>query len=1061
VGKTRLLLALPDVIPEETRLWYARSEAETIEHDLTSLDSKKQHVIVVDDAHRFEPLSHLRELLVNPYFDDKVNLVLATRSVFSESVSFRFSQVPGDQISEIEVGPLTDAEIDQLLQSPPHEIENEGLRHTLVVIAEGNPLIARFGANLAQRCASIAGLTRDEVLTRYLDELIHDLADAGYSERYIVYLEVLAALGTLDLSNESLRARVQQVVGISQSEEDRIVAHLVRSGLVERYWMTLKIASEVLADHILISHYFDPETKRADYQSQIIQPFLPLEPKQILTNLAEAEIKGESREAGLLLGGKLNELHRLIDEGGNMTRLNVLEWLEDVAYLRPDDALAIVARIVDGPELSPESYDEPLWQSYEVDHKTVLQQAVEITSRTIYRDAQRDAITYLHKLARYQPEVAGYDRVREKAEKALVEVAKFKPHKPYNVQLSMLEQIPAWLDQNFTGNLKLVLEIIQPMLGIQLHSVKTDPTKPFQAVIRRATLNPAEPLQRIRERSLEILYRAYQEASYTPDKLRVLQVLDGAVPYLIPNVRVPDETPSWLKPDCINTARFFCEVVVPDGGLPMLDAASRWLHQATRRYKETEELENLKAQLQDHELYQFYRLLTGWHRWELEGETSDWRKSEKRRQETIDSYVGNLSKETIEQSIYDLDTIVAQAQEAGETGMRWLGYLLRRLGKRHVDLACQLINRCVTEDLALKRHLGSVLAGLRQSAPDVSWDYIESWTSENDPVLWLAVAYSCRFVDWEALRSAEWDILRQLVAHDSPRVDQEIIWLTHDFALHNPDLAVELLKIMADRGEKRILQDVAEVLSWPNNTRDGWAIEFANPQDYLDIIQNFERLSSLDFHIEECLSRMCQIAPMEVVPFLERRISAVQERREENERYNAVPFQFSRAMDTIRSSPQYLNVLRRVRDWMLRDDAVFQWETPRVLKRITGGLGSPLYKVLMEWVDSGEEENLQAVARILREFNEGGPFYNLCREIVSRTDDEATLSRIVDAIGSTPGVISGGFANFSKKRLKAITLWLEDENLRVRHFAQQMLDSLQITLESEEAREEMDRKNWR
>jgi hypothetical protein len=106
---------------------------------------------------------------------------------------------------------------------------------------------------------------------------------------------------------------------------------LVSAGLVERYWMTLKIASEVMADHILIHHFFDRTTRRADYQQQIIESFLALKPKATLTNLAEAEVKGESSEAGLLLGQKLDELRRIVNRGDHIARWSVLHWLEDIA----------------------------------------------------------------------------------------------------------------------------------------------------------------------------------------------------------------------------------------------------------------------------------------------------------------------------------------------------------------------------------------------------------------------------------------------------------------------------------------------------------------------------------------------------------------------------------------------------------------------------------------------------------------------------------------------------------------------------------------------------------
>lgn len=1062
VGKTRLLCALPDIVPDGAYLWYVRTEAKSIERDLTALDRNSQHVIVVDDAHRFAPLHQLREILVNPDLAGKVRLVLATRSVFRDAVTYQLAPLPGDQVNAIEIEPLTNTDIDRLLQNPPYTIFDEGIRHTLVGVAEGNPLIAGIGACLVQRGAPLTGLTRDQVLTRYLDEIIHDLAEAGYDDRYVGYLEVLAALGTLDLSNQALRERIEQVVGISQLEEDRIVARLVEAGLVERYWMTLKIASEVMADHILIRHFFDPKTRRVDYRKQIIEPFIALKPKEILTNLAEAEVKGESSEAGLLLGQKLDELYRIVDSEGNIARLAVLDWVQEVAYLRPDDILATVACIVDGPEQPPETYHDRWWGPHEIRHEMVLSRAVDILSRTIYRGGLRDAITYLHKLASYRPRAGEYAQVREKARKALVEIAEFKPRKPYAVQLTLLEMIPAWLKQDFAGNLGLVLALLQPMLAMELMSSETDPTRPNTVVVRRVILSPVESLRRIREHTLGILYAAYRQASDMSERLKIIQVLDEAVPpYFMPNVQLPTETRAWLQPDCVKTARFLSEVVVLGAELPVLDAVAKWLWRA-RRFGgcQEDELVHLQQQIQNHSLYQLYRILVGWHRWDEEDSQPDWRAAEQRRQQAIDQYLEALSPATLEQAICDLETIAGQARTAGESGTKWLNVLLRSLGERCPNLARQLVKQTLSGGLILKHHLSFVIAGLCRSDPDVAWAYIESWVAGDDPILWLAIAHSYRFAEWSGLQAHEWDVLRRLVARGSPAVDHEILHLTWQFAPYNSGLAVELLKKLAARGDESILRHVAEVLSWRNETRDGWDVEFADPQDYLDIIQNFERLPSLDYDVEECLDRLGEFAPMQVIDFVERRISSSAERRTKDDRYDAIPFQFSRATESIRSSPAYPDVLRRVRDWMLREDVWFHLETPHVLKEISGGLEDPLYGVLMEWVESDDIKKLKGVASILREFNFGRPFYDLCREIISRTDDEATLGSIAGAIGSTPGVISGPTSNFTRQRLEEVSRWLQDEDFRVRRFARQMAQSLRGRIEREQAEEKFEELSW-
>lgn len=149
---------------------------------------------------------------------------------------------------------------------------------------------------------------------------------------------------------------------------------------------------------------------------------------------------------------------------------------------------------------------------------------------------------------------------------------------------------------------------------------------------------------------------------------------------------------------------------------------------------------------------------------------------------------------------------------------------------------------------------------------------------------------------------------------------------------------------------------------------------------------------------------------------------------------------------------------------MLREDVWFRHDAPRILKALAGGLQIPLYGVLMEWVESDDIRKLKEVARILRvlrEHNVGGPFYDLCREIICRTDEELILDSIAAAIGSTPGeAVRGGLSHFHRQRLEEVSPWLRDENFRVRRFAERMRQSLQRQLEREQATEELERRQW-
>lgn len=1062
LGKTRLLLELPKIIPSETSLWYIRLRAESIEYDLASLDLNNHHVIVVDDAHRFELLHQLGEVLVNPKIAGKVTLVLVTRRVFKDSVTYKLGSLAGYKINEIEVKPLENLDIDQLLQTPPYEIAHEDTRHTLIRIVKGDPLIAGVAARLVQRGESVINLNREQVLTRYFNDIIYELAEAGYDDRYISYLEIMAALSTIDLNNQQLREKVQKVVGISPCDEDRIISRLVDAGIVERCWMTLKITSEVLADHILIHHFF--QTKQADYQKKIIEPFFKLKPRQILTTLAEAEVKGE-RQAGLLLGDKLQELRHILNQGDNLVCLSVLEWIQDLAYLRPDDVLLIVDNILNVLEELPASNQQHHPSSkWDIKYERLLfSKIVDVLSRTHWVRLS-DSIDYLHELARYQLHAAEYARVREQANKALVEIAEIKLDKSDTAQPAILNRIEGWLKEDFTSNLDLSISLIKPMLSMEVNSTKIDPTRHLHILIRQGLLPQSESLRKIREQALGILYHAYSQTSNLSERLKIVKSLEGAI--LLPRStsanEVPAETWAWLKPDCKNTAQFFLKVVIPNAELPILDAVAEWLWYAPRfSGYQLDEFEQLKQQLQNNNLYQLYKFLVSNR---LRGDSQDDQLNgqaiEQRHLLAIKQYIEGLSPAIIEKAIRELEIIVEQCQSAGESSTCWFDNLFYKLGEKKPELAQQMVEQALSKNLTIKHHLGSVIGGLYQSNLEVAWSYIKSWVDGNELVLWLAVAGSYHFLDLSRFQEEEWEILHRLTTKQSSLVDRKILQLISRFVPYNPRLSVKLLKIIATSGDESVLLGVADALSWSfKSFQNEWGMKFIASQDFLDIIQNFERLSHLNYAAEECLELLGKIEPMQVIDFIERRIKIKAEQCEIGEYYEAIHFPYSRAVESIRSSTEYPDILRRVRDWMLREGFWF-FETPEVLKEIAGSLSEPLYSILMEWVKSSKIQKVLAVAKILREFNSGQLFYRLSREIICNTNDEIVLGSIRASIGSTPGVIFGGFSNPIRQRLEEISPWLEDKNLRVRLFARQMEELLQQDLKPVLGYEEFEKRNW-
>jgi hypothetical protein len=1065
IGKTRLLLALPEVVQDEMLLWYMRNEAsaESLERAIATLDRHQQHLIVVDDAHRCALLRQLQEVLVHPDLAGNVKLLLATRSVFQQVVLDALPSVPGDRLWFSEVERLSAGALDDILQHSPYQITNNETRHALIRVADGSPLFAGVGAGLVQRGVSLANLSQDQVLTYYLDQVLRDLArvESAFYARAIDYLEVISALGTLELHYQELRERVRHELDISETTEDRLIADLLTAKLLERSGTVLRISSEVLSDHILFSHFFDARSRRWDYSKRIMEPFFLLKPKEILANLAKAEVRGESPEAGLLLGQKLDELLHIIETAGNIVRYLILNWIERVAYARPNDILAISIPIVDGPEQPAETVEHEVLP-ITITHALLLEQVADILSRAVYQGDVNTIVAYLAKLALYRPEEAAYERVRRKTRDILVRMATFHPGASPVLPAVLLTAVRRWLEQDFSLFFNLCIALIPPLLKLEIERSSMSPLRPLTFTIERGGMAPNEAVGDIRRQALDLLYEAYPRASTIPARISIVDALEGSLPPTLPYAQVSAETLAWLHADCARTIHFFSTVVLPEAALPVLDAVVHWLWQA-RHFSgyPLAEFDGLRQQLREHGPYQLYRALAGRMWLNEETDELDMDAGDQFRQQAVERYLEGLSPATIGKGIRELEMVSLQARLAGNSNTVWLDKLLDLIGERYPALARQVIEEAVAGDLSLKDHLSYLLAGLRRGDPGAARMYMTTWIEAEDVLLHEAIAGSYFSAEWPSLPPKEWEMVQQLARNGPLRVHLILLRLIPLFAPDYPDQAVQCLRLVAAGGEAAALGRMAELLARTRPPEQRWAIEVSDPQDYLYLCQQLERLPALDESAQRCLYRLGQIEPMWVVDLLERRIRCRSAQQHQDTDYEAIPLEMYQHAGSIRSSSAYRAVLRRIRDWMIRDEEAFYFLAPRTLKAMAGTLDEVLASVLHEWIEAEDTHKQGNVATILQVFNAGERFYALGKALLLRTSAADVQECLRDAVESTPGAVIGPISSFTSRRLKEVAdYWLQDTDFRVQRFAQQVYQSLQEKLRQERIQEEVARRDW-
>lgn len=1062
IGKTRLLLSLKDQLSPNVSLWYVRNEAESIESEIINLNRETTHIIIIDDAHRCQFLAKFREVLINPELSNKVVIILATRSIFKESICYELGIQ--HEIPKVEIKPLENLDINELLQSHPYEIVNIEIRHELVRLSEGNPLIAGIAARLYQKGEDLMSLSHDQLLTQYLKEIIQDLlgVDKNIAEKY---LQLIALLGTIDLNDSELTNNICELLHINNLEVEKLINSLVESGLLEQYGSLIRLSSEVLADRLLLMLLDSKSNGKNSLWRQWIEPFFGQKAKQILSNLAAAELKGESIEAGLFVGEKLAEFRKGLKHEGNFFRYSLLDLFEEVAYFRPDDMLIIIAEIIDTPEPQPETIQHKNWGTYSITHEMVLAKVIESLERTIYRGGLEDAIVYLHKLATYHPDNQVYKRVRDSAKSTLVKIADFNQNKPFYVQELFLKKISTWLEQDFTLNLSLCLSLIHVVLQISFHWTTTDPTKPFTIIFHQGNLSINEDLVRIRDLALDILYKAYRQTTEPSMRLSIVQELQDSAPYIDSRYEVRSDTAKCIRDNSIKTATFFLEIAI-EAEFPILDKITDWLNHVKRFYGfEDRIFTDLREFLKQHNGLQLYRMLVDGWKWDQENEDLDWEESEELRRNKIDEYISITTLSEVDKAVQELETIAIQSHQAKKNDVRSLCTLLQILGQRKPDLAQKFIEIIIDRDLHLKEYLGFLLAGMSNEQKELVKNYVRSWLSSSHKFLWKAVLIRYNVVNWssEDLNEVE-NVMQQLSRKDDPEIDILVLRNMYQLTEYKPETAIEILKILSARSHEIVVDQVAETISHAIYQKRIWLSQFLKYQDFLDIIQNFERLSRLDHDVQMCLKLLGKTHPMEVIKFLERRILAKQDRYSRESYYEAFPFAFSDMFDGVRKHPDFPNVLQYVREWTLkvRENYFLYDAAPRLLSALSLSLEGELYNCFMEWVQSKEEDKIKAIASTLRQFNSGEIFYEICREIIIQAKgNEEITSYVSSAIYTTPGVISGGFSLFYKKRREEISQWLKDSNLHVRQFTQALDMSLIKSIESEEAREKLEERNWK
>ncbi len=1052
LGKTKLALGFAERIAADGR-WrpvFVRTDAEAFEPHLAELAPGQAYLVIVDDAERWRHGQQLVELLANPSLG-LIKLLLVTRPVFADRVAAFATRF---RIDELALQPMRRADLDRVITGRPFYVRAIRARNIVLDLAQGHPLVAQAAAGLLNSAGTLHGLTRDDVLRRYFDHLVEEAIGRGPSPSHN-FLAVLAGLGNLELGARTLREAVREQLGIDEAEEERIIRQLVRSGVVRQGVDRLRIVPDTLAEHLLLTWFFDPDAPYCyDFRRFVLEPFLPFKAADVVRNLAAAEALDDTTGAGPLLSSVLDTLADLVAEGDNVRRLAVLQAIAESAAWRPDDALYVVDKVIFGEERPPASFDHPVFGRTEVDHADVLLQAVRVLEQTAFR-AVAASLDRLHQLARHGGADDAHRHLREEATKALAGNFKLEPDRPWSAYDAALGQVERWLAEEPEGS-DLIVDLLGELLEVRVVEVDRSPDRARTVVWREDLLRPTPELRALRDRVLRLLHGFYERTTSPRLRKRIIEAHDPLAVFL---PRKPDPPlQAFVDVDVDASIAFFAAWL--DAGAELYERLAIWEWvQGIRRHggHAGDGLGSLIVRIERSPQHQRYLYLVGYpYRYTKRSE----RKARERDQARFRGrLVARADERSIDQWVDDLEEIVARHRRSGGISTHEVALLLQALARWKPTLVEHVLHRAGADQLHLRHDVAAALAVVRGSRRDAALRIATDWVGSEDPVLHRAVAASYRWPP-EPVTDEDLPLLERIAQTEDRDTLGAVVRTLPRFQRVDRSRALGLLKGIAARADDLLLVGVAEVLADDEfDPRGDWHFVDVDPDELRELVWNFMRMKALNafgnHEIETALGRLGRVDPHGLLRFLRGRIEQVGALDQPDPDYRALPYQLHEAVNGLDRHPDFTDLLREARDWALEAGGkrtARTMEGIRVLKQLAQGrLDGPLRIVLGEWVE-GSIEQQRAAAHILREFADQPACYGVAKELLVRTDDEVVQAHLS---GATLTVSTGTFGTLVpgiEERKRAYQAWLDDPMAPTgaRRFARRMIERLGALMGAEE-----------
>ncbi len=788
------------------------------------------------------------------------------------------------------------------------------------------------------------------------------------------------------------------------------------------------------------------------------------------------EIQKAQQEYERVLQGKElfdRDIANMLDNAqNNNKRYEILSGLKDYAIPNYDDLPAAYEGLK-GPLLravkaARATEPVPIETTYgNIDGYTadlVTRLVVEIAEHLRYADVT-GTLQLLIDIYRDEPN----DAIRQQIANAVQKLSEYKID-VYNKVGSMFQM--ALVDYLASLNDAEVDSVRPIALTVWTEAIQSDITgekwKADSVVLSTGAVPPSDQLREVRDKAIKALFAAYDRSTDDVHKRAVLSALNAST-------RTPNQAQysnallaTTLK-DATRIVDFVTERAKAASYELLQHLEHRFLYDYFRATGLTEDLENrfgcqaeaealvgailkFRDTINADDRFVRYKVLVGFE----SVYPSHWTdkefayKADEYRREEANRYIDEINTAN-ESDWFDLIARCAETKSEDLATFPVFGNFIRNLAERKPEVADRFLAKASDD---LRNFLAGFLNGLALSGrPDIYKRILETELESAKNLTGVA-----RHLRYSGVKKPIFTA--RLLKHAIDRGDSVAVIECLLFALEH-------------YGTEKVTDAdtfVRDALTFLNDRKDprwvweAWYLEKVTkfyeeltPERTAQVLQSLGYLRQVNHRVERVLVRVAERQPEAVWDYFGSRLAREAEDGDDEERFEAVPFQFHGLEKELSKDPQL--AISKGLSWFAQDRELFEYRGGRLLSSAFPNCTPKFATALAELVKTGGDTEADFALAILRNYRGEASTYVVLKEIVSRfPDDPRKLSAVRASIDST-GVVSGelGLAEAWRAKKESLTEWLADERPAVNAFAEKHIAELDLMIASEQRRAEAER----